>query len=66
MTWSRKDIIAAIKKLELNVDTGLPYWELKRRYRQARYTRSLLGHGMRGLALQISHTPPPDISVKGA
>ena len=59
MTWSKQDIIADIKRRLLNIDISLPYWELRREYRQARYTRAYLGSGSFGFAAGINEKSPP-------
>jgi len=64
MTWSREDIIADIKREYLDVDTTLPYWELRRNYRQARYTSAYLGSGSFGYARSLNSIPPPNKKVK--
>jgi len=58
MTWSRQDIIADIKRRKLNVDISLPYWELRREYCQARYTRTYLGSGSFSFASRMNEKPP--------
>jgi len=58
MTWSREDIISDIERRKLNVDTSLPYWELRREYRQARYTRAYLGSGSFGFARGVGREAP--------
>ena len=61
MTWSRKDIIADIKKRKLDIDTSLPYWELRREYHQTIYRHSYLGSGSFEFAHGMSAKPPPKV-----
>jgi len=53
MSWSRKDIIADIEKKQKDwinaglkpIDITLPYWELKRAYKQRRHLVTGVGTG---------------------
>jgi len=66
MSWSRKDIIADIKRNQKiwndagqePIDITLPYWELRNTYTQRIYHNSLMGHGSRSMALDRANTPP--------
>lgn len=58
MTWSRKDILADIARLKLDLDVTLPYSELKKAYCQARYTRRYIASG--SFSFAKDNSPPID------